>query len=217
MNRIATILGLSGVSAFWLSLLLAFACILALWFSGCGGAAPALHEAGAMEAAPRYTSPLRLTEKVLHAAGDDFTLRMPEGWTEVVDEQNAPNLLLWIVMADYSRSISFTPIVADPVLYASLRRDGLRAVAKVSLSLKKDRAGDSLEVVLPVETFRLGAREFCGYEYTLDKRKTIVRVVLFDTGRQFVECAALPPAGSGAEAKELFEIQQSVLASVSPR
>ncbi len=217
MNRIGIILGVSGLSLFWLSLLLALACILALWLSACGGAAPAARGTDVGESAPRYSSAAPLTDKLLHAAGDDFTVRMPEGWTEVVDEQNAPNLLLWIVLADYSRSISFTPIVADPALYASLRRDGLRAVAKVSLSLKKDRAGDSLQVLLPVEAFRLGGREFCGYEYTLDKGKTIVRVVLFDTGRQFVECAALPPAGSGAGAKELFDIQQSVLASLHPR
>jgi hypothetical protein len=217
VNRIAYVLGVSGLSAFWLLMLLAFACLLSLWLSACGGAAPAARSGDAGESALRYLPGGTLTEKVIHAAGDDFTLRLPQGWTEVVDEQNAPNLLLWIVAADYSRSISFTPIVADPALYASLRRDGLRAVAKVSVSLKKDRAGDSLQVLVPIESFRLKGKEFCAYEYSNDRGKTVVRIVLFDTGRQFVECAALPPGGSGAEARELFEVQQGVLASLALR
>jgi len=101
----------------------------------------------------------------------------------------------------------------DPALYKALQKDGLSAVAKVSMSLKKNNARDTVTILQPIEPFQLNKRNFIAYEYTADGGKTVVRVVVFDTGRQFYECVLLPATVSlsPADQRLLFETQQAVL------
>jgi hypothetical protein len=92
-----------------------------------------------------------------------------------------------------------------------MKREDIAAVAKVSLSLKERSAEDSVSVVQPVERFKVGGRICAAYEYRIAAAEPVIRVVVFDTGSRFMECALYPAAVTvtPAENRRLFEIQQS--------
>ncbi|MDH7516075.1 MAG: hypothetical protein QHI48_09400 [Bacteroidota bacterium] len=138
---------------------------------------------------------------------------------ETADPKNAPTILLWLVREDYGASIAFTAMKMDPSLYRAVRKDGLPAVAKVSLGLKKGNAGDSVRVIRQPEYFRLNGRDFAAYEYSTGNEGIIIRTVVFDTGSRFMECTALSGGTSSTrdETTTLFETQQSVLSSMVVR
>lgn len=189
--------------------------VLCLIYFSCSGSGSHV-DTKTSSPAYRYAPSKNFTNQMIATASKDIAVRLPNDWIEMVDEKNAPNIILWMVRSDYSASISFTPVIMDPVLYQSLARDGLKAVAQVSVSMKRDRAKDSLRIVTPIESFRLNKKEFFAYEYSFNHGKSLARVVVFDTGKQFVECDMLPAHDSTSvtQTRELFEVQQGVLASM---
>lgn len=201
-----------GPPRFLCGLPFAFLCLILL--ASCGGTPAEITTSGA-GAGYRYAPSADMSATVVQTAVGDVVARCPNGWMETMDLKNAPQIVLWLVKEDYSASISFTPIAMDPALYTTLKKDGLRSVAKVSLNLKKDYAQDSLKVIQETEYFRLNNRDFAAYEYSAGG-SDVVRVVVFDTGSRFMECAVLP-ATSPRGAEEIhrdFVVQQSVLASM---
>jgi len=181
----------------------------------CSGSKPVVPQAP-VEPSYRYAPRADMTPNVIESAGKDIAVFCPKGWQETVDNRNAPGIALWLVKEDYSASLSFNPMKMDPALYKALQKDGLSAVAKVSMSLKKNNARDTVTILQPLEPFQLNKRNFMAYEYTADGGKTVVRVVVFDTGKQFYECILLPATESLSQAghRSLFETQQAVLKTV---
>ena len=167
----------------------------------------------------RYAASAELTQEYLTSQDGSLRVLRPGGWQKTSDPKNAPSILLWLVREDYSASLSFTPMQMDPALYQTLRKEGIAAVAKVSLSLKERNAEDSVTVVQPVELFKVGDRISAAYEYRVGEARPVIRVVVFDTGSRFMECAMYPATVSvtPAENRRLFEVQQTVLASLVAR
>lgn len=164
----------------------------------------------------RYAAVGELTREYVSTADGSLRVLRPEGWVRTSDPKNAPSILLWLVREDYSASLSFSPIKMDPGLYQTLRNENLTAVAKVSLSLKERNAEDSVTIIQPVELFKVGGRICAAYEYRIAAAEPVIRVVVFDTGSRFMECVLYPASVSvtPAENRRLFELQQSVLASL---
>jgi hypothetical protein len=183
----------------------------ALIMTSCGGSKPA--PPAPVEPSYRYPPRAEMTANFIESYGKELAVACPKGWQETVDKKNAPAIALWLVKEDYAASLSFNPMKMDPALYRALQKDGLNAVAKVSLSLKKNNAQDTVTVVQTFEPFQLNKRNYIAYEYTTDGGKTVVRVVVFDTGKQFFECVLLPATVSltPTEQRLLFETQQSIL------
>ena len=167
----------------------------------------------------RYGTDADMTADYLPAKDGSFSVLQPAGWQQTADEKNAPNIILWLLRDDYSASLSFTPMNMDPALYASVRSQGLSAVARVSLNLKKNKASEKVIVMHEVEEFSIGKSRFSAYEYSAGKGAPVIRVVLFDTGSRIVECSMLPATDdiTPAENRRLFEIQQTVLVSMARR
>ena len=189
--------------------------ITALILSACGAAhEPA--ETAASTASYRYAALAAMSQDYVSATDGSITVLRPEAWQRTSDPAEAPAIVLWLVSDDYSVSLSFTPMQMDPALYETLKRDGLEAVAKVSLGLKQRGASETMNIVQPVEIFRIGGRLCAAYEYRSGNAEPLIRVVLFDTGTRFMECALFPAskAVTPAENRRLFEVQQSVLASL---
>jgi hypothetical protein len=63
----------------------------------------------------------------------------------------------------------------------------------------------------------MNGRDFAAYEYSVDAGRTVLRIVVFDTGARFIECALLPATSplTAAQNRALFEAQQTVLASMT--
>jgi hypothetical protein len=190
-----------------------------LLLSACGGTEKTVTVKEAEWPKYRYVASAELTQDYI--ASQDGTLRVlrPDGWQKTSDPENAPSIVLWLVREDYSASLSFTPMQMDPALYTTLKKERIDAVARVSLSLKERNAEDSVTVVQPVELFKVGDRISAAYEYRVGAAQPVVRVVVFDTGSRFMECTLYPATVevTPAENRRLFEVQQTVLASLVAR
>ena len=191
--------------------------ILTILLAACsGGGESTVPREEAELAKYRYGASAALTQDVASTADGSLRVLRPEGWIRTSDPKNAPSILLWLVREDYSASLSFSQIKMDPALYQTLKNEDISAVAKVSLSLKERSAEDSVTVVQQVERFKVGGRICAAYEYRIAAAEPVIRVVVFNTGSRFMECALYPAAVTvtPAENRQLFEVQQSVLASM---
>jgi hypothetical protein len=163
-----------------------------------------------------YNSDYPMTDEVMKSLNEDVRIKVPKGWFATTDETNAPNLLVWLVREDYGATMAISEIKADAGTRRQLERRGLEALAEVSFALKSERATGKAEIIAKPREFKVDNRKFCSYEYTTDRRKTIVRVVVFDTGKHFYDFAVVPSEKEGAkiDPKGLFVIQQSVVNSM---
>jgi hypothetical protein len=163
-----------------------------------------------------YEANYPMTEEVVRSLNDDLQLRVPKGWFATTDENNAPNLLVWLVREDYGATMAISEIKADAAARKQLTRKGLEALAEMSFALKSERAKGKAELVVKPKEFKLDGRKYCSYEYSTDGRKTLVRVVVFDTGKHFYDFTVVPAEkqGTKVDPQNLFLIQQSVLSSL---
>jgi hypothetical protein len=163
-----------------------------------------------------YEANYPMTDEVVKSLNEDVQIRVPKGWFATTDESNAPNLLVWLVREDYGATMAISEIKADAMTRKQLERRGLEALANVSFALKSERAKGKTEIVTKPREFKVGERKVCSYEYSTDGRKTIIRVVVFDTGKHFYDFAVVPSEKEGVKTdpKSLFIIQQSVLNSM---
>lgn len=163
-----------------------------------------------------YESNYPMTDEVVTSLNDDLKLKVPKGWFATTDESNAPNLLVWLVREDYGATMAISEVKADASTRMQLERKGLEALAAISFALKTERAKGKAELVTKAKEFKLNDRKFCSYEYSTDGRKTIVRVVVFDTGKHLYDFAVAPgeKAGVKVDQQNLFTVQQSVLNSM---
>jgi hypothetical protein len=197
-----------------------FAVMLCASMLSCGGSKDTASTSGpSTVGAYRYAPKANFTSGRAASADDAITVPLPAGWAQTADKQHAADILIWLVRDDYAATLTITPLQMDPALYTAVRKDGLTAVAKVSMNLKQKRATDSTLVVHPVETFTLGTRQYAAYEYAPGQGRPPIRVVLFDSGAGMLECALFPAAStmSPAETRRLFELQQAVLAGMQVR
>jgi hypothetical protein len=191
----------------------------AMLFAACGGTEKTVVVEEPAWPKYRYVASAELTQDYISSKDGTLRVLRPDGWQKTSDPKNAPSILLWLVREDYSASLSFTPLQMDPALYQTLKKEGIAAVTKVSLSLKERNAEDSVTIVQPVELFKVGDRISAAYEYRVGEAQPVIRVVVFDTGSRFMECTLYPAtvAVTPAENRRLFEVQQTVLASLVAR
>jgi hypothetical protein len=163
-----------------------------------------------------YEANYPMTDEVVKSLNEDVQIKVPKGWFATTDESNAPNLLVWLVREDYGATMAISEIKADASTRRQLERKGLEALAEISFALKSERAKGKAEMVVKPREFKVDGRKFCSYEYSTDRRKTIVRVVVFDTGKHLYDFAVVPAEKEGVKTdpKNLFIIQQSVLNSM---
>jgi hypothetical protein len=163
-----------------------------------------------------YESDYPMTEEAVKSLNEDLQIKVPKGWYATTDESNAPNLLVWLVREDYGATMAISEIKADANTRKRLERRGLEALARISFALKSERAKGRAEMVVKPREFDIDGKKFCSYEYSSDGRKTIVRVIVFDTGQHLYDFAAVPAEKENVKAgpKGLFTIQQSVLQSM---
>jgi hypothetical protein len=190
-----------------------------MFFAACGGTEKTVVIEEPAWPKYRYVASAELTQDYISSKDGTLRVLRPDGWQKTSDPKNAPSILLWLVREDYSASLSFTPLQMDPALYQTLKKEGIAAVTKVSLSLKERNAEDSVTIVQPVELFKVGDRISAAYEYRVGEAQPVIRVVVFDTGSRFMECTLYPAtvAVTPAENRRLFEVQQTVLASLVAR
>ncbi len=163
----------------------------------------------------RYTPKSEMTGALTGSTASPLRVLIPRNWHETADPERAPQVLAWLVSDDNSAAILFTRLDMDPALYQTLGKEGLMSVGLLSLSMKKDNAKENVTTVAGPEVFTLQNRKYVAYEYRVGNERCVNRIVVFDTGKFFVECVATaidpeaPPPS-----RELFEVQQTLLSTL---
>jgi hypothetical protein len=165
-----------------------------------------------------YDIPYPLTAEVAATPDSSLSLTVPKGWFIANDEKSPAHLLIWLINDDYTATMAVTELKTNSNVRKKIQEEGLEVLAAISLELKKAKAQvtDSVTVAAKPQTFVIGQRKFCAYEYSTDGKKTINRVVVFDTGKRYFELSMVPVPSDRAERKgmkleELFATQQTVV------
>ncbi len=139
---------------------------------------------------------------------------VPQGWFSSRDDSLTPTLAAWLIKDDYSASISIRELFLDPITTRQVQNEGLEFLARISMGFHSERLTEKSPAWQPT-TFEMKGRKFCHYEILTKQSQS--RVVVFSAGGRYYECEAQPaqPGLDEKQIKELFRIQQSVLASLA--
>ncbi len=180
--------------------------LAALLFSGCA-------------ATSRYEIPQPLTTEIVQSLDGNITAHVPAGWFSATDSVVAPHLLLWFVRDDYAATMGLRQISVESDEEKRIAREGILPLAKVSLELKRLRAGSAFRVIAQPKIFKQSRqqqdKEYASYEYS-PNGKDVVRVIVFSAKGKCYEFSALPVSERGRpeDPIRLFSTQQSVFASM---
>lgn len=158
--------------------------------------------------------PYPLSDKTVVSTDGHLRLHVPDGWFVPEGGDSFPGLLVWLVKEDYSATMGLMEIKADERLRKEVKAAGLRALGRLSFSLKQGRE-PSAELLSGPEVFRLRRRNFCSFEYTSDDGATVIRTVVFDTGKGFYELTVVPNASNLPGATQpIFDAQEAILYTI---
>lgn len=86
----------------------------------------------------------RYTKKPLPAHPvSQFSIVLPEGWSDITSKSNVPSVLLWFVNRDYSGSMVLREFQTDSLSGSVLLKEDICSMAHISLRLKL--ADDSVQ------------------------------------------------------------------------
>jgi len=157
-----------------------------------------------------YRTDYPLTGQNFFSRDHNFSGRVPQGWMIATDRENdsvAPSLVALMIKDDYSATLSFRELLLDRLTSSQVDKEGLPILARITPSLQ-NQTGNSANV----EMYNFHGQQFCGYELSPDKR-----IVFFRVKGHCYECVVKPEgnAGVGAHAESLFNVQQTVMTSLS--
>jgi hypothetical protein len=166
-------------------------------------------------ATSRYEIPQPLTTEIVQSLDGNITAHVPAGWFSATDSVVARHLLLWFVRDDYAATMGLRQISVESDEEKRIAKEGILPLAKVSLELKRLRAGSAFRVIAQPKIFKRQGEDYASYEYS-PNGKDIVRVIVFSAKGKCYEFAALPVSERGLpeDPVKLFSTQQSVFASM---
>ena len=162
-----------------------------------------------------YDSDYPLTNEIAKSKSGVLNVRIPQGWYSVL-ENDGKGIDLWLVKEDYSASLSFMAFNIN----SELQRSGntLASILNFSKILKEKTLIEPFKQVGEDESFRINSFNCTGYKY-YSNEGLLSRVVVFSYREKYYELTAQPvkiESGASIESEELFSIQNSVIASLSP-
>ena len=162
-----------------------------------------------------YDSDYPLTNEIAKSKSGVLNVRIPQGWYSVL-ENDGKGIDLWLVKEDYSASLSFMAFNIN----SELQRSGntLESILNFSKILKEKTLIEPFKQVGEDESFRINSFNCTGYKY-YSNEGLLSRVVVFSYQEKYYELTAQPvkiESGASIESEELFSIQNSVIASLSP-
>ena len=162
-----------------------------------------------------YDSDYPLTNEIAKSKSGVLNVRIPQGWYSVL-ENDGKGIDLWLVKEDYSASLSFMAFNIN----SELQRSGntLESILNFSKILKEKTLIEPFKQVGEDESFRINSFNCTGYKY-YSNEGLLSRGVVFSYREKYYELTAQPvkiESGASIESEELFSIQNSVIASLSP-
>ena len=158
-----------------------------------------------------YDSNYTLTNEIAKAKTSQLSVKVPNGWFAVEDNENKL-IDLWLVKDAYSATLNFVALNIDSLTMKQILSDEINSIIEFSKAFKKAKYGKSFGGFVNQETFEINKKIFSAYEY-LDDAKRDIRVVVFKVGNKFFELTAIPVKIQNL--RNLFKVQNSVLLSVN--
>jgi hypothetical protein len=134
--------------------------------------------------------------------------RLPVGWFDVTADSQAHGNTVWLLRSDYAATITVNEIHVDAVARKEIERQGLSALAQLTMSLSGQDKGTVLQNA--PEEFELRGHPACSYEVETPSTGDAMRVVLLDAGEKIYAVAALRTGGKN-DASSLAAIQMQFL------
>lgn len=108
--------------------------------------------------------------------------QLPDGWADITEKANLPEIKRWLVNRDYSATIVLKELQADDSTKKILLQEELCTVARISLQLKVgENAGERRVTRIPE---RMNGAS-CSYVY--EEKGLLRRVIVYKTGKGFFE------------------------------
>jgi hypothetical protein len=159
-----------------------------------------------------YTADYPLTDQLFHSRDRMFSGKIPRGWFSSTDDSLGSAVNALLIKEDYSATLTMKEIKLDHLASERVQNEGLKFLARLSTLFKQERGPDT-ELIMT--EFELRGKSYCGYERMLGEITT--RVVVFTTKGKYYECEIqlMKKRWSGEETKQMFTLQQTVLASLA--
>ncbi len=153
----------------------------------CGGCfAPRTTQQGPPANLPAIT----LSSEQLTSPSGELSTRLPNDWITLDAQQfEEPQIFVIACNPTYTMSVIVSESPIDPALRSRFEKDGERGLVEMSFEKRRRRSNGRATMVGDIEEFVIGPRRFSAYTYTTDSSRTVTRVAVFFTPRNFFECA----------------------------
>lgn len=111
--------------------------------------------------------------------------RLPDGWLNSSDDAPSPNVLIWLVRADFAAMLSVREVMIDEETRSEITRSGLERLGDLTLSLSS--SGSGISIVQRPTLSAIGGLKACSYDYAEAGSKDRVHIILMDTGNRVYE------------------------------
>ncbi len=160
-----------------------------------------------------YSNDYPLTGELFQSRDVEFSGKIPEGWMVAPLDSVPAMYKSWLLKDGYKATMQIIELHLDALSRREVSSRGLQLLADISISFHNDAASPVVLSSKPKE-FKVGGREFCGYE--VQDRNVRKRIVVFAANGKYYESTAYPTTTppTDREIDQLFSVQQTVLSSI---
>lgn len=187
-------------------LIIYFAVITTVFFSSC---------TTTKEVELLYNIDYPLSDDIAYSYSSDLQMKIPKGWFTAEDTE-CRCIDLWLIKDGFSASLNLLPLKYDSLLLKNIEGHELQFLFNYSKELKKAELKNKFVQLQEDDFFEISGKQYASYEFQGDEGLPI-RVVVFKYGNKYFEFSAVPAQKVGrgiVDPKELFRVQQSVLATI---
>lgn len=158
-----------------------------------------------------YAADYPLTGEIFQSRDGLLKGKVPLGWFISADDTLAPSLSVWLLREDINATMIVRELIVDSLTAARIKSDGLELLAVLSAGYQGLKIGSD---IINLEEYSLAGEKYCSYEAGAENDRR--RVVVFKARGRYYECEARILNGDRGtnRLRELFSVQQSVLASL---
>lgn len=131
-----------------------------------------------------------LSSEQLTSPSGELSTRLPRDWITLDARQfEEPQIFVVACNPTYTMSVIVSESPIDQGMRSRFEKDGEKGLVEMSFEKRQRRSNGRATMVGDIQEFAIGPRRFSAYTYTTDSSRTLTRVAVFFTPRNFFECA----------------------------
>lgn len=142
---------------------------------------------------------IKMSENLVRSLQGDMISFIPKGWFFVdVEEKVSPDVIAVAVSPEYNLSAVFTGIKKNDNINATVEKEGLLGLARVSFSQRAAKTAGSVKTAGKYQTMDIGNLKFAKYEFTASGSAMSAKAVVFISSvGDYYEFALIPMTAAG--------------------